>query len=72
MIRIGADKNQLGEFMDRLEHMEPDDVWLSPIRGLWSQTQELESLNNEAEKQLAWKRQWHEDHVLNFTRTVLN
>ena len=44
------------------EHEEPEDARLSPMCGLWTQTQELNSLSKEAQNQLAWKRRWHEEH----------
>ena len=58
--------------MDLMDTDQPDEIWLAPMCGPWSQIQELNSLTAASRTALEQNRDWHHKHVLWFARTVFN
>ena len=51
---------------------EPDEIWMTPDMEVWMPAMEKRCNTTSARQRMKEHRQWHEDSVLNFVRTVFN
>ena len=55
-----------------MDEEEPDEIWMPPMCGPWSQIQEMNATTVEGRSKLEIKRAWHHKHVLVFAKRVFN
>ena len=58
------------ELLRRLRDEQPDEAWLAPTCGPWSQMQNLAARSADQQEALHELRQWHHDVHLGFVRTI--